>query len=56
MNKKYEPPVQSGIGQIFDSIFLLALVYIALFIPLVLGLTGAGGTEVRTRNHKLGNA
>lgn len=45
MSKKYEPPIQSGIGQIFDSIFLLALVYIALFIPLVLGLTGAGGTD-----------
>ena len=45
MSKKYIPPVQSNIGQIFDSIFLLALVYIALFIPLVLGLTGAGGTD-----------
>ncbi|SFT93830.1 hypothetical protein [Sedimentitalea nanhaiensis] len=45
MANKYEPPTQSGLGQIFDSVFLLALVYIALFIPLVLGLTGAGGTD-----------
>lgn len=44
MSKRYEPPKQSGVGQIFDSIFLLALVYIALFIPLILGLTGAGVT------------
>lgn len=45
MSKYYEPPKQSGAGQFFDSIFLLALVYIALFIPLILGLTGAGSTS-----------
>ncbi|MBK0327824.1 hypothetical protein I5535_11015 [Rhodobacteraceae bacterium F11138] len=45
MSNKYEPPTQSGLGQVFDSVFLLALVYVALFIPLVLGLTGAGGTD-----------
>ncbi|MFP7671900.1 hypothetical protein ACG74X_00950 [Marivita sp. S0852] len=44
MSKKYEPPIQSSAGQIFDSLFLLALVYVALFIPLILGLTGAGVT------------
>lgn len=40
--KPYEPPKQSGAGQFFDSIFLLGLVYVALFAPLVLGLTGGG--------------
>ncbi|MEC5291135.1 hypothetical protein VSX64_11290 [Aurantimonas sp. C2-6-R+9] len=46
MRKHYEPPRQSGFGQFLDSIFLLALVYVALFIPLILGLTGAGSTTV----------
>lgn len=46
MRKHYEPPRQSGLGQFVDSIFLLALVYVALFIPLILGLTGAGSTAV----------
>lgn len=46
MSKRYDPPKQSGIGQFFDSIFLLALVYLALFAPLVLGLTGSGATSV----------
>lgn len=40
--KPYEPPKQSGAGQFFDSVFLLLLVYVALFAPLVLGLTGGG--------------
>lgn len=33
---QYEPPRQSGIGQIFDSVLLLVLVYLALWAPLVL--------------------
>ncbi|MGQ3488346.1 hypothetical protein [Roseovarius pacificus] len=44
MSKHYEPPKQSKLGQLFDSAFLLVLVYVALFIPLILGLTGAGST------------
>lgn len=43
-NKPYKPPEQGKGGQIFDSIFLLALVYVVLFAPLVLGLTGGGTT------------
>ena len=43
--QKYQPPEQSKGGQIFDSVFLLVLVYVTLFAPLVLGLTG-GGTSV----------
>lgn len=40
----YQPPRQGTGGQIFDSLFLLALVYLTLFAPLVLGLTGGGTT------------
>lgn len=43
--QKYTPPEQSKGGQIFDSVFLLVLVYVTLFAPLVLGLTG-GGTYI----------
>ncbi|MBN8910462.1 MAG: hypothetical protein J0H65_00070 [Rhizobiales bacterium] len=42
----YRPPVQSKLGQIFDSLFLLALVMAALFIPLHLGLAGGGKTNL----------
>lgn len=42
----YRPPVQSRIGQIFDSLFLLALVLAALFVPLYLGLAGGGKNTV----------
>lgn len=45
--KAYRPPEQGKAGQIFDSIFLLVLVYAVLFAPLVLGLTG-GGTITKT--------
>jgi len=38
----YQPPVQSKIGQAFDTFFLLALVLAALFVPLELGLAGGG--------------
>ena len=37
--QKYTPPEQSKGGQIFDSVFLLVLVYVTLFAPLVLGLS-----------------
>ena len=35
--KKYIAPKQSRIGQLIDSLFLLVLVYVTLFAPLVLG-------------------
>lgn len=44
MANRYTPPTQSGVGQFFDSVFLMALVYAALFLPIILGLTG-GETE-----------
>lgn len=40
----YRPPRQSGFGQAIDSIFLLALVYVALLLPILLGLTGGETT------------
>lgn len=40
MARKYAPPRQSGLGQFIDSAFLMALVYIALLMPILLGLTG----------------
>ncbi len=42
----YEPPRQSGIGQFFDSMFLMALVLAALFIPFWMKLAGSGKTEI----------
>lgn len=34
MAKQYTPPKQSAGGQIFDAIFLMVLVFLALFLPL----------------------
>ncbi len=45
-NGDYVPPRQSALGQFFDSMFLLALVFAALFAPLYLGLAGGGKTEL----------
>jgi hypothetical protein len=45
-NSHYEPPKQSALGQLFDSMFLLVLVFAALFAPLYLGLAGGGKTEL----------
>jgi len=42
----YEPPKQSAFGQFFDSLFLLVLVFAALFAPLYLGLAGGGKTDL----------
>jgi len=38
----YEPPKQSFSGQIIDVVVILALVFGALWMPAILGLTGAG--------------
>jgi len=42
----YEPPKQSAIGQLFDSLFLLILVLAALFTPLYLKLAGGGKIDL----------
>lgn len=45
-NAPYKPPQQSKLGQLFDALFLLALVVASLFAPLVLGLAGGGKTAL----------
>ncbi|MBP0582396.1 hypothetical protein J8I29_23925 [Labrys sp. LIt4] len=42
----YQPPEQSALGQIVDSIVLLALVVASLFAPIALGLAGGGKTDI----------
>lgn len=42
----YEPPKQSTFGQLFDSLFLLGLVLVALFAPLFLKLAGGGKIDI----------
>jgi hypothetical protein len=42
----YEPPEQSMVGQIADSILLLVLVIASLFAPVYFGLTGGGKTNL----------
>ena len=42
----YEPPKQSALGQLFDSLFLLVLVLAALFTPLYLKLAGGGKIDM----------
>ncbi len=47
---KYDPPRQSGFGQFFDSLFLMALVFLALFVPLWLGLAGSGKADIEIKD------
>ena len=42
-SKAYIPPEQNAGGQIFDTIFLLVIIYCVLLLPLVFGIT-AGET------------
>ncbi len=41
MRTPYEPPQQSGTGQIVDAIFILILVYASLLAPLLLNTKSA---------------
>ncbi len=45
-NSHYEPPKQSTFGQLVDSVFLLILVFAALFAPLYLKLAGGGKVDL----------
>ena len=38
---RYTPPVQSKSGQIFDIVFVVVAIFVALWLPLKLGLAGA---------------
>lgn len=49
-NNRYDPPKQSAFGQIFDSLFLLALVALTLFAPLWLQLAGGGKTTLEFKD------
>jgi hypothetical protein len=40
--RQYQPPQQGRAGQLFDTLFIVVLVYAVLFAPLILGLTGGG--------------
>ena len=51
MVKKYIPPKQSGWGQAVDCVFVLALVYVCLLLPLLLG-GGASTYTVADANAK----
>lgn len=44
--RRYEPPRQGRAGQLFDTLFLMVLVYAVLFAPLMLGLTGGGTSSL----------
>ena len=42
----YQPPEQSKLGQLIDTLFLLVLVVAALFAPVYFGLAGGGKTTL----------
>ena len=44
------PPEQSSAGQWLDSIVILALVFLALFSPLILGLAGGGKVDIKFKD------
>ena len=46
----YKPPEQSGAMQFFDSAFILVLVFLALFSPLILGLAGGGKVDMKFKD------
>lgn len=46
----YEPPTQSIFGQVVDAFLMLALVVVALYLPLLLGLAGGGSTTKTVEN------
>lgn len=45
MSKKYTPPNQESIGQIFDSLLILVLVYASLMMPLLFKEEAAAAPE-----------
>ena len=49
-DKSYKPPEQSGFMQFFDSIFILLLVFLALYSPLILGIAGGGKVDLKFKN------
>lgn len=39
MKQRYNPPNQSALGQVFDALFLLGLIYVVLLLPILFGFT-----------------
>jgi hypothetical protein len=50
MAERYEPPKQRWFGQIFDSLFILALVYTSLLLPLL--FKAEATAEAASANHE----
>lgn len=48
MKKNYVPPKQGWFGQVFDSLFILVLVFASLLIPLLLKSEAAADAVVAT--------
>lgn len=48
MKQNYVPPKQGWFGQVFDSLFILALVFASLLIPLLLKSEAAADAVVAT--------
>ena len=46
MANHYTPPEQSGFMQLIDAIVILALVFVALYSPLIFGLAGGGKIDM----------
>jgi hypothetical protein len=47
---RYTPPEQSKTGQIFDIVFVVVAIFVALWLPLRLGLAGASKAIVTIEN------
>lgn len=50
MRMRYEPPKQRWFGQIFDSLFILALVYLSLLLPLLFKAKAAESAAIVVAN------
>lgn len=46
MKQKYTPPEQKALGQIFDSLLILVLVYASLMVPLLFKEEAAPAPEI----------
>ena len=47
---RYTPPEQSKTGQVFDIVFVVVAIFVALWLPLRLGLAGASKAIVTIEN------
>ncbi len=47
---RYTPPVQSKAGQVFDIFFVVVAIFVALWLPLRLGLAGAAKSIDKIEN------